>query len=133
MKNLHQNFKITQNVIIFNSKDEVLIIKHKNGKWLLSGGRIDEKENWKNALQRELKEEIGVSEIQINGIASVDTWYKEEQAYYGITFFGKIKEDEIKPNNEIIDYSWVPNKKSLEIYDFWHQKIKDNLTNILPI
>ena len=50
-------FQITQDAILKNQKGEILILKHRKGKWPLPGGRINLKENWFEALKREIKEE----------------------------------------------------------------------------
>lgn len=45
--------------VIFRYKDEVLLLKHKNGVFSFPGGRMKWRESIFGALNRELKEELG--------------------------------------------------------------------------
>lgn len=47
--------------IIFRYKDEVLLLKHKNGVFSFPGGRMEWRESIFGALNRELEEELGYS------------------------------------------------------------------------
>ncbi len=85
----NQLFKITQNVIIQNPKKDVLILKHKTGKWLLPGGKIQENESWLEALKREIKEETGIIQFEIKKILDIDSWTEDKTGYYVVTFTAK--------------------------------------------
>lgn len=64
--------------IIFNSKNEVLLIK-RQGKWDLPKGKKDGKETVEDAAVREVKEECGLSDVSIESFCtrSYHTYYLE--------------------------------------------------------
>lgn len=47
--------------LIFKWRNKILMLRHKNGAFDFPGGRVEWKESLFNALNRELKEEIGYS------------------------------------------------------------------------
>jgi ADP-ribose pyrophosphatase YjhB (NUDIX family) len=53
--------------IIFRYKNKILMLKHKNGKFTLPGGRMEWKESVLGALDRELKEELNYSLEKLEG------------------------------------------------------------------
>jgi ADP-ribose pyrophosphatase YjhB (NUDIX family) len=53
--------------IIFRYKNKILMLKHKNGKFTLPGGRMEWKESVLGALDRELKEELNYSLERLGG------------------------------------------------------------------
>jgi ADP-ribose pyrophosphatase YjhB (NUDIX family) len=65
------------NGIIINEKREVLLtrrspIVREPGKWCIPGGHLDGGEDWRNAVRRELNEEVGitVTEEKLVGVYS---------------------------------------------------------------
>ena len=131
MNDKHGLFKITQNVVLLNDKKEVLILKHKTGKWLLPGGRLNAGEKWIEGIKRELNEEAKIDDIKIVGIVKVDNWYSEGEDYYGVFFKGEVKNSFIAVSNEIIDYAWIQNSDDLKKYNFWFESLKDMIKKIL--
>lgn len=82
----------------------------------LPGGRIDDKESIEEALTREIKEEIGVTNIKIGKIIFAQKHpYREENGiprmllYYIVD----VKNPKIKLSDEHISYEWI-SKKDLE-------------------
>ncbi len=119
----HQLFQITQNAIIRNDSGEVLILRHKKGqKWLLPGGRINEGENWLEALKREVREETGI-DFTIDGILDIDSFLDGEDSCYVVTFLCRTYTKDIRLSDEHDKYIWVKRPKELEKYNFWHKNI----------
>src|SRR5574343_608829 len=102
----HQLFKITQNIIIKNKDGKVLILKHNTGKWLLPGGKINKGENSIDGLKRELREEIGTDQFEIEKIVDMNTWEENNQGYCIITFLGSAPQlNKIILSEEHIDFA----------------------------
>ena len=126
-----QLFKITQNIIIQNQEEAVLILKHNTGKWLLPGGKIQKNESWIDALKREIKEETGITEFAIKSILDIDSWTENETGYYVATFVAKaLGINEIILSDEHIDHAWIK-LSDLDNYDFWHENIKKRIKKVL--
>ncbi|MBL7156452.1 MAG: NUDIX hydrolase [Candidatus Pacebacteria bacterium] len=128
MKQEHCLCKISQDIVLKNKKNEVLILKHrKSGKWLLPGGRLNQKEKWIDGLKREVKEEIGTNDFEITGILEVDNWIHDEIPYYGVFFFGRISNNaNIVLSYEHTEYAWV-NEKQLDNFIFWHPELRQRI------
>ena len=126
----YQLFKITQNIVLKNGDEKVLILKHNTGNWLLPGGKINKGENSLEGLKRELKEEIGANEIKIEEIVDMDTWEENDQGHCVITFLGSASIDKIILSEEHIDSAWV-DINELDKYQFWNEKIKTRIKKAL--
>lgn len=120
---MHESFQITQNIILTDSQGNVLILRHKDSKkWLLPGGRINKGEMWEEALKRELREEIGIENINIQGIFDIDSWKSKDIPYYGVTFYGKLPNETVVLSSEHDDWKLIT-EKDLDHIDFWSEKI----------
>lgn len=65
MRKEFKKFKISQQAIVIRD-GKILTLRDSDGDWLLPGGRIDHDEIfWEDALRRELKEELNVSNVEI--------------------------------------------------------------------
>lgn len=127
----HQLFKITQNIVIKNKDGKVLILKHNTGNWLLPGGKINKGENPIEGLKRELKEEIGTDQFEIERIADMDTWEENNQGRCVITFLGSAPTlDKIVLSEEHIDFAWI-DINEIDKYQFWNEKIKKRIKKAL--
>ena len=126
----HQLFKITQNAIIKDKDGAVLILKHTTGNWLLPGGKIQKGETWREGLAREIKEETGISNFDIDHIVDIDSWIEGEEGFYVVTFSAAVSEAEIILSNEHSNYAWVK-LADLDNYNFWHENIKKRIVKSL--
>lgn len=126
-----QLFKITQNIVLKNKDGKILILKHKTGNWLLPGGKINKGESAVEGLTRELKEEIGTDQFEIEKIVDFDTWEEGEQGYCVVTFLGSATSlDSITLSDEHIDFAWI-GINELHTYHFWNEKIKERIKKAL--
>lgn len=126
MEKTYKQFNVTQDIVLFNEKNEALIVKHSSGKWLIPGGRIDEQENWLDSLKREVKEETGFEDFEITGIIEVSSWINQEEPLYAVYFKGRIRGDvTVVPGNEITDFAWVKNVEDLDNYTMWFESLKE--------
>lgn len=123
----YQLFKITQNAVIKNNDELVLILKHTTGNWLLPGGKINKGETWIDGLIRELKEETGIRDFKISKILDVAGWTENDTGSYVVTFLIDVqKAPEIKLSDEHTEYAWV-GLNNLDNYQFWHEDIKKRI------
>lgn len=107
--------------------DTVLILQKSNGKQDLPGGRLEEQETYKEALARELFEEIGGPTVKI--IRPLATWFftKKSGLYInGTTWLCHYLSGDISLSPEHTGFSWMPvgELKEQEIY---HKYDLDNL------
>ncbi len=109
------------NGVIFNENLEVLLTRRspscrEPGKWCLPGGHLDGGEDWRTALRREIKEEIGleVYEEKLIGIYSdpslTVTVEVLQEGYHGqfvvACFLITSLEGDITPNEEVDLWDW---------------------------
>ena len=81
MRLAHARFTVTAGAVIFNDHGEVLLLKHRfraGSGWGLPGGFMETGEQPKDALRRELREEIGL-ELDDVKILAVRSFKKPKQ------------------------------------------------------
>lgn len=128
-----QNIKVAVDAVVFGytSKEglSVLLIKrnidpYKNS-WALPGGLVGDAESLEEAVQRELKEETGVSINYLEQLYSFGTPGRDPRnRVVSITYYGLVKPDafEIKAATDAIDAAWF-NIKNLPKLAFDHNQI----------
>lgn len=110
--------------LIFNEKDELLIVKisYKNY-WSIPGGVIEEKESPKQGCIREIKEEIGLEIKDIKFLCvdytTADTSKDKDESLQFIFSGGKLTDEKIKKikldGKEVIEFSFVRPEKAIEL------------------
>lgn len=84
-------FRLYVRAIIFNSRDEVLLIQKRTdqkiapGQWILPGGTIEFSEDPLTALDRELKEEIDF-EMESNTLVGCETIIIKDTHWLGLYY-----------------------------------------------
>ncbi|RJQ32037.1 NUDIX hydrolase [Candidatus Parcubacteria bacterium] len=58
--NENKLFQISIKGLVFNDEGKVLLLHEKKGVWDLPGGRLEQGQNFKETLERECVEELGV-------------------------------------------------------------------------
>lgn len=109
-------FYLTVKAVVLNSEGEVLILKRPEGdrsgagKYDLPGGEIETGEKIKEALVREIKEEIGL-EVEIGPVIHVFDFEKEQnedgQKGKGIRFLAFYKNGEARLSKEHANFEWL--------------------------
>ncbi|MFB6181686.1 MAG: NUDIX hydrolase [Candidatus Magasanikbacteria bacterium] len=98
-------FKIYTRGIVFNSSDEVLLIKKQNdqeiagGEWLLPGGTVEYEENVEQTLVRELKEETNLETKSLNLITTKKMMIGESH-WLGVYYRVRVKDEKKLKNRE---------------------------------
>lgn len=105
MRIFQDQFLIGVTGVIFNEKDEVLLLKHtyRQTQWSLPGGYIKSKEHPFEALEREVKEESG---FVVSGDRQLKIRTDRESARLDLTVVGKFIGGEFQPSHEISDYGF---------------------------
>lgn len=102
MRVLQDQFLVGVTGIIFNDKDQILLLKHSYREvlWGLPGGYIKAREHPKEGLEREIREETGF-------VVSADTRYKirtdRETARLDIVYIGTFIGGEFTPSAEVTE------------------------------
>lgn len=97
-----------------NDKRVYLLLKHKKNHWDFAKGHIEQGEEKIDAAIREVREETGITDLEIVDGFEEDIIYsfvKNDQIIIDKTvtlFLAKVRQDEIKISNEHSAYLWLP-------------------------
>ena len=112
-------------VIEFVNSGEILIIQRDKSldwqpaEWEIIYGRLDQFETPEDGLQREAKEEIGLTDLVIGNVLS--TWHiyrgdkSADNELIGITYACQTNTRDIKLSYEHSEYRWVKPEQALEL------------------
>lgn len=112
-------------VLEYKNTGKILILQRsfdldwQPGEWEIGYGRIDQFESPEVGLRRELKEEIGVTDITIKSILS--SWRifrgpeKAENELIGITYHCQTSQQNITLSDEHAAYQWVEPAEALKL------------------
>lgn len=114
----HQNPAPTNGVILENEKGEMLLVRRKynpkKGYWDLPGGFVNISESMEDAVRREIKEELGIDLKTFTYFSSYPDRYFYNGKYekiLGFIFVGRIKDQKIKPADDVASYEFFPKDK----------------------
>jgi nucleoside triphosphatase len=128
---------VTVSGIVHNHKGEILLCKMPEGRgaypgqWAIPGGGIDEGEQMRETLVREMGEEVGLKVAELEPFAFEDAVRDKisrdgsaERLYMiHLVFDCKVVSGELKMNDEFEEYAWVMPEKLRE-YDLNEATIK---------
>ncbi len=110
-------------IILYRIEDKqrfYLLLHYQSGHWDFVKGHIEQGESKEQAAVRELQEETGITQVEL------DKEFKESFSYFfkspkgelihKTVYFliGKTDEKEIKLSHEHIGFAWLPFKEALE-------------------
>lgn len=106
---------------IVEREERILLVKpdrgYNEGQWTLPGGFLVYGESPKEAVRREVEEEIGV-ELQIGGLLNLHSHIGDQNNYHWLLFFygASIPGDapQLSPQHEIEELKWFPREVSPE-------------------
>ena len=105
MRFFQDEFLVGVTGIVFNEKNEILLLKHtyRGHSWSLPGGYLKAKEHPREGLEREVKEESGL-------VVSMDEQLKtrtdRETARLDICYIGTLIGGDFKPSEEVSEYGF---------------------------
>ncbi len=90
-------YRVAVKAVIKNDKGELLLVKEKSDKWDLPGGGLSHGESAEAGIKRELKEEVGASDIVVvKPICVKSFWLEEKQAWLmWLIYSVELKSDEL--------------------------------------
>ena len=114
----------------YNGDDlEVLLIQRGNypfkGDWALPGGFLDMDETLEEAIVRELEEETGLSNVELNQLFAFSTLGRDPRGRtITITFYGTVdmNNSKVKASDDARNAKWFPTK-NLSKLAFDHQEM----------
>jgi len=128
-----QLFKISQSAVIQNSEGAILILRHKSGKWLLPGGKINQGETSLDGLKREIMEETGINDFKVKKVVDFEAWSEGDSGKSVATFLLNVDGvGDIVLSEEHDKYEWVL-LENLSKYEFWHPSILERINKALII
>jgi 8-oxo-dGTP diphosphatase len=130
------NYDIHKAGAIIINERKILLVKSKNKKTFIApGGKLEEGEDMKTALIRELKEELGVS-VEMGNLEEFNTYYAratddESKTLRMDTYIVKKYQGELKPDNEIDKMLWLDSNipENVKIGSIFEHEIIPKLKN----
>lgn len=113
MKSQKEYPEPTVGALIFNDKDQLLIVKtHKwNGNYTIPGGHVELGEFLEDALRREVWEETGLNLIGAKYLCFQEFVYDdsfwEKRHFIFFDFVCRVENGEVQLNEEAQEYAWV--------------------------
>lgn len=120
----HALMQVVQQAVLLNSKQEVLILKRPEGVWQFPGGRLEQGERWDEGLRREVREETGITDLEILSVLTVDNFEWREQQLYSAYFLCRTPIDVVSLSSEHIESRWLGRNDDLSRIQFWHDNLR---------
>jgi mutator protein MutT len=120
----HMLMQIVQQAIILNRQGQILILRRPEGVWQFAGGRLEEGERWDDGLRREVREETGITDLEIVSILMVDNFEWQSQQLYSACFLCRTNTTVVRLSHEHIEYRWLTRDDDLEQINFWHDNLR---------
>ena len=99
--------------VLLNDKGQFLSLRCTDprfaGKWHLPAGRLEEGESWREGLLREIEEETGLREedVEIREPVHVHNWTLDGEPYFGVAFWGTAAKTQVRLSAEHDQHRWV--------------------------
>lgn len=123
LRRMNDQFLIGVTGVIFNEKNEVLVLKHtyRRVPWSLPGGYLQANEHPKAGLAREIIEETGFI-VHIIKIVMTKTNHK---GHLDISYYGNFVSGEFRASDEVSHYKFVSVKGLPKLIDDQYEQIAE--------
>ncbi|MFH1631508.1 MAG: NUDIX hydrolase [bacterium] len=101
--------------------EEVLMVKESDGRWTFPGGRMHGNESPRDALAREMKEEVGLDVTAGDVLDCFPFTSASGQHHFVVIFEASLVDDDQVPvldKKEVTEYKWM-NLSDFEKYKVW--------------
>lgn len=131
---VHSLFRVSMKALIFDDQKRLLVLRTDADEWQIPGGGIKYGEEPKEALRREIHEEIGVTTFVNHGIQFLYT-NKHEKGYMKlcVAWTVSIQEEVVLTHNSdsIVDYAFVTETQFMQLpFEYNEQSIKNHVDEI---
>lgn len=119
--------------VILNDHQQVLLVKHvfhPDYQWGFPGGWIERRESPREALKRELEEELGLVDVRIGVPLAVETGALFP-THLDVAFLCKTSAAITHISRELLEYRWVPLPEVPRLSPF-HQRARDAAAVLAP-
>lgn len=121
--------EISAGAVIFKKNKEIkyLLLNYEAGHWDFPRGAIERGEEEKETVQREVKEETGICDLEfIPGFREKIFWFykKEGKTIYkeAIFYLAKTKTEKVKLSFEHVGFRWLSYEEAMEQLTFQNSK-----------
>ena len=123
--------------VIYNSNNEVLVVKHNAGHWDFPKGHVEENETEVQTALREVKEETNVDVHIYENLKYESHYSPKENVEKTVIFFlaRSISDTLMKQDAEIADIGWYSYEDALNIltYDNAKEILKKSYNDLLKL
>lgn len=116
------NFKVSIKGLFFNEKNQLLMIREKNGLWEVPGGKLEPGETFEECLKRECQEELGLKceILDQQPYLSYPTFDRANKPRIMVFFRVKFNSLKFKPSPECEELKFF-SKKDIETINIYPQ------------
>ncbi|HEU5188012.1 MAG TPA: NUDIX hydrolase [Candidatus Saccharimonadales bacterium] len=102
-------YRVSVKAQIKNNNGTVLVLKENQDTWSLPGGGLDHGEDPKMGIVRELKEELGIENPQVEGIVTIKTFFLNQKSAWllWIVYDVKVNADEFVLGQGVTDARYI--------------------------
>ena len=114
----HMDSQVAVKAVLRNKDGKYLIVRE-GDRWQEVGGRIDKGELLKDGLRREVREETGITDLEIGKVIHADEWFARPEGelkhIVAVFYMCTTNTDEVTLSDEHQEYAWVTTRE-LEQY-----------------
>lgn len=110
---------VGQKAIVLNNQGKILMLKRSNktsssGKWSLPGGGIDRGEDPTRSIEREIREETGLTVSELKPF-KLRTYFSKDDFILIAGYVCKAENSKVRLNWEHDDYQWLTKADALKL------------------